>query len=67
MQSTDVTSADTAPAAAADEPLRFGAYLAVRELGRGATSVVYQAEKKFERLQLHDVKTPSATEAQNHR
>ncbi len=55
MQSTDVTSADTAPAAAADEPLRFGAYLAVRELGRGATSVVYQAEKKFERLQLHDV------------
>ena len=53
MQSTDVTSADTAPAA--DGALRFGAYLAVRELGRGATSVVYQAEKKFERLQLHDV------------
>lgn len=53
MQSTDVTSADTAPAA--DGVQRFGAYLAVRELGRGATSVVYQAEKKFERLQLHDV------------
>ena len=61
MQPADVPPADAAPAPSpapaptVGEPLRFGAYLAVRELGRGATSVVYQAEKKFERLQLHDV------------
>ena len=34
------------------ENLRFGDYHVVRELGRGATSIVYLAEKKFERAQV---------------
>ena len=60
-QSAEMIPADPAPSPAsapppvADEPLRFGAYAAVRELGRGATSVVYLAEKKFERRELRDV------------